>query len=359
MQAFRLKSVSQLVHLLLLILAVGCSPAANKTFETVIPKLAATQTPDPSPSPATPTSFPDLFPDYQVVFNSQTKLWEVQNQLGNAVAEQTADSASQDTAEWQINYEELAKDERINIFDANTFPEQYQQIANKWLEYAKTHTIAETEAQWQDYQVFVEAARNTFFAKEGISSEVAALSDINPNLKSLWGVIYWVQNNRDQAVSEQIMPVVTPSELKTIIEEEQGTEFWEDSGVYYGQPAYPRETTAGISQWWDASQAGLTLGRTDLERLQVPNSFDLYGDLALLARFSSNGQDTVLTITHAQATPDTSGHHHRLYVQALPLDPNFTLQVGDICNMGRVGVKLHPEPLPQEIEYGSDRYPLK
>ncbi len=108
--------------------------------------------------------------------------------------------------------EQVAQTEGISIFDANTFPEKYREIAKNYL--------TATDAQWAEYQRFVEAARGKFFDEQGITDEVAAIKDINPKLQSLWGMIYWVQNHKDQVIAEQITPVITPGEMRIMTEGE-------------------------------------------------------------------------------------------------------------------------------------------
>lgn len=305
---------------------------------------------------AAPIAIPEFYSDYLTVFNTQTNMWERQNPAGVPVAQQTAES------EWQIDYAELAKDERINVFDANTFPKEYKDIANNWLEYAKTHTNSETDAQWEDYQKFVEATRQEFFEQKGIADEVADIKDINPNLKSLWGMIYWTQMNLEKVRIDKIITLVTPAELKLILENEEGSELWEERVFspsqnreitnINGSTGYPRELKAGLTEWNNPDLGGKILGRIDVQRLMGPFGFDILGDFALIARVLPNDPEAVLAIMQVKAASGSAGYRHRLYSEVVPLDPSFILPVGSICDLGKVGDPESPRPLPEAIAYG-------
>lgn len=50
---------------------------------------------------------------------------------------------------------------------------------------------------------------------------MAALGGINADLRSVWGMIYWLQNNKDRVIAEKIMPVISPEEIRIMLIDER------------------------------------------------------------------------------------------------------------------------------------------
>jgi hypothetical protein len=246
----------------------------------------------------------------------------------------------------QIDLTELATAESINIFDANTFPGQYKEIATNWL--------TATDAEWQQYQEFVEAARANFFEKEGIADEVAAIPGINEELRSLWGVIYWVQNNRDEVIANQIMPVVTPYELRTILEKEPMFLSWVGKEDVNGQK---KNFRYGLSSFaagdkdspyhYSSQNYGSILGREDFQAGRVPTLGVGGSDLVLMSRLFPDDTNTLVTILSMKTPPDGGiTQTHVLYAQAIVLGRDYTLPAGTLCKAARAGEVYHAQPLP-------------
>lgn len=250
----------------------------------------------------------------------------------------------------QLSMDEIAADESINIFDANTFPEKFRDIANNWLE--------ASDEEWALYQEFVEASRAEFFEQEGIAAEVAGLKDINPNLQSLWGIIYWVQHNREQVIANQMMPVVTPSELRMILEDEPAFESWQEEKqvpegraiVFYGfgnLAFYPPFE-------YNSQTHGPILGRKDLV---IPNrnpTDHAEGNLAIVARLFPDDPDVVVNLVHMRTPPEgTYPYENTLYADIVVLDDNFVVPAGTVCEASSgYGDTLDPEVLPLGIVLG-------
>jgi hypothetical protein len=92
---------------------------------------------------------------------------------------------------------------KIDIFNESTWPKKYQAFwGSGWL-FSK-------EADRLEFQQFIEKSRATFFITEGITDIVNNLTRIRPELRSLWGMIYWANKNGT--------PVpVTPTDLERIM----------------------------------------------------------------------------------------------------------------------------------------------
>jgi hypothetical protein len=208
--------------------ACGSGEAAVPTIDPPISTISATAPTEIASLPpletvtAKPTVDPGLFSNYNEVYSPQDAAWVTINTSNDTVA-----AWNSKENKWDYRYEALAKDERINIFDANSFPDKFRDVAKNWL--------TATDEEWKMYQEFVEASRAEFFQKEGITDEVAAMTGINENLRSLWGVIDWTQHNVDQVIADKTMPVVTPSELRIILEDEPVFTSWAEKEKVNGQ----------------------------------------------------------------------------------------------------------------------------
>ena len=191
----------------------------------------------------------------------------------------------------------------INIFDANTFPERFRDIANNWL--------TAPDSDWALYQEFVEAARANFFEEQGITDEVAALTDINPNLKSLWGMIHWVQHHKEQVAGQQMTPVVTPNERLLLM---KGTyfNFWSDKetgGSLYG---FGEGDYNPLPGYFTSENLGPILGRTDVDIFREPY-YAANGDLALIEQLPNDPDKALVVISMKSPLENGQSQRYELF----------------------------------------------
>lgn len=200
------------------------------------------------------------------------------------------------------------------------------------------------------YQEFVEAARADFFEEQGITSEVAAMTGINENLRSLWGMIYYIQTHREEAIANRLMPVVTPTELRTILEDEPSFQRRDDEkkipegtvSVSYGLNSlafYPPYE-------YNSSTHGTILGRIDVS-IGRDLSPGADGILAAMALPLPNNPNYVVELL-AMKAPQGGGYDydHILYADLVVLDENYILPEGTTCLVARVGEQVHAESIP-------------
>jgi hypothetical protein len=120
--------------------------------------------------------------------------------------------------------------EKIDIVDVSTWPEKY-------LSFWDGGWIFSKESVRQEFQTFMEKSRAAFFEKEGITDELAKLTEIRPELRSLWGMIYW-KNNKDKSVGSQTFIPVTPTELEWMMVDPIFTTcdaFWPEVHAWNGE----------------------------------------------------------------------------------------------------------------------------
>jgi hypothetical protein len=248
----------------------------------------------------------------------------------------------------QISMEEVAADESISMFDANTFPERFSAIANNWLE--------ATDADWQLYQEFVEAARANFFQREGITNEVAALTGINENLRSLWGIGYWIQHNRERAISEQLSCLATPQELLTILQQEPRFDIW-GTGIFENENGERMGQTHGLNVGidggaYDSASLGPILGREDVTTISS-RSESASGNLLCLVQPFPDDPNRLIALVDVRAPLDSdSPQQHSLYAMLFTLDEQYTLPAGATAYVSRAGELIHPMALPAEVFVG-------
>lgn len=240
--------------------------------------------------------------------------------------------------------EQLAQQEGINIFDAHTFPEKYLDIARNWL--------TATDEQWAEYQRFVEAARAKFFEEQGIIEEVAAMTGINENLRSLWGVGYWIQHNRDAAISGQKACLATPRELLTIFSSEPTFVSWQEEKKVTGGKislSYGLSSLAFFPPFeYNSDIHGALLGRKKVF-LERDLSDSANGDLLCVAQPFPDDPTRLIPILHMRPPPESNApNQHVLYADMAVFDQNYTLPVGSICLTSRPGEQVHAEGLDKD-----------
>lgn len=329
------------VALALLAALAACSPPAADPAPTPTPPPAPTHTPQPTATPAPPEAAHGLYADYALSFDPASGAWAAQSPAGDAAARWNPEENA-----WEYDFDVIGGDERITVFDAATFPEKFRDIATNWL--------TASDADWALYQEFVEASRAHFFEREGITQEVSSMTGINENLRSLWGMIYWAQNNKERVIAEQLMPVVTPQELRMILEDEPLFQSWgekqeTDKGSRAFLYGHRGLTIGGIGgpYSYDSDNYGPILGREDFRTPRSPLGGIDGGDLALLARLFPDDPTTLVTIVSMKTPPDGGfTQTHALYAQALVLEENYTLPAGTTCYAARAGEIYNSRPLP-------------
>lgn len=329
-----------------LVALITAACGRGEVAPTIPPDVPAAESPAPldivatataEALPSKPTATPGLFSDYMEVYSPQDQAWVAVNQEQDVAA-----SWNSKDSEWSYRFETIAQDERIDIFDANSFPDKFREIAKNWL--------TATDEEWQMYQEFVEAARADFFEEQGITSEVAAMTGINENLRSLWGMIYYIQTHREEAIANRLMPVVTPTELRTILEDEPSFQRRDDEkkipegtvSVSYGLNSlafYPPYE-------YNSSTHGTILGRIDVS-IGRDLSPGADGILAAMALPLPNNPNYVVELL-AMKAPQGGGYDydHILYADLVVLDENYILPEGTTCLVARVGEQVHAESIP-------------
>lgn len=241
--------------------------------------------------------------------------------VATATAPETATTEPSPAATSTPSPEQMAQAEGISIFDINSFPGQFRGLVKnpEALESA-------TQAELRQYQRFIEAARAKFFEEQGIADEVAAIKGINPEHRSIWGVIYWMQSNREQAITGGIIPVLSPLELDAI-KDEPTFQPWRQSVTL------PSGT-----------RAPFYYGR---------NLTDASGDIAFMGRLFADDPNTLVTILHMETPPEEIfPYAHVLYADVVVFDENFTLPAGTNCQAARVGQAVHAQSLPVDVHIG-------
>jgi hypothetical protein len=250
----------------------------------------------------------------------------------------------------QLSMDEIAADASIDIFNANSFPERFRDIANNWLE--------ASDADWQLYQEFVEAARQAFFSREGVTKqELGSITGINENLRSLWEVGYWIQHNRERAISEQLTCLATPQELLTLLQQEPRFDDWStgifknENGERMGQ-THGSGATINNSGTYNSENVGPILGREDIATT-APIPTAPSGNLLCLVQPFPDDPNRLIALVNTRAPLDSdSVQQHSLSAMLFVLDEQYSLPAGSMAFVSRPGEMVHLEALPEEVLVG-------
>jgi hypothetical protein len=206
-----------------------------------------------------------------------------------------------------------AEIEKANIFNAETFPDMFKKIAKD--------PASSTDKEWQDYQVWTEALRESFFKQEGFTIDLKNIIDPE-NMTSLWKMLSWQENNKDKVVKENIIVLVTPEEIVNALQNYQqivpyweGTLFEGDGFRKYG--LFGRRSKSDLSSdnpfeldlgypFFDSDHIpGLLLNRKD-SKIPRGQYFQVVGDVAGVAQARFGREDE--TIVFLQILDKTGKH---------------------------------------------------
>lgn len=220
---------------------------------------------------------------------------------------------------------------KIDIFNEDTWPEKYQAFWDGGWQNSK-------EADRQDFQQFIEKVRTAFFAKEGITDEVAKMTEIRPELRSLWGMIDWTETHKDEVIKNKTFIPVTPIELEwNMTDQSYGYNFawrgeiwevhaWKGKIINQGTPfATYAASAARDANEFSSDVFGMPIaGKNGLVHIpRSPFSF-IYGDLAALG-YVGGGKSRVALLL--MSILDKYGFHH-LAAPAAALDEDMIIPKG-------------------------------
>lgn len=334
-------------------LLASCTPASPVSVATLQPTITPQPVATTQPTPLPPSQDAGLYADYSLALDPATNVWVVHNSAGELAA-----SWNSQVMDWEYDFETIARDERISIFDANSFPDRFNNIARNWL--------TATDEEWLLYQEFVEASRAEFFEQEGITDAVAAMTGINEDLRSLWGIGYWIQRNREQAITEQLACLVTPQEFSSILEENSfarwSTRIIEnENGVKIIQ-GHGINAAIGGGNEYNSETVGPILGRNDF-RVGSIKADSASGNMLCVAQPFPDDPARLIPIINMRAPQDgkdpafgdlisETGQQYFLYAMLFVLEENAAMPAGTMAFVSRTGEPIHPASLNMEIEIG-------
>lgn len=225
----------------------------------------------------------------------------------------------------EVNYAE------INIFNESTWPEKYKSFWDGgWLN--------SKEADRQDFQQFIEKVRTAFFAKEGMTDEVAKMTEIRPELRSLWGMIYWAETHKDDVIKNQSFISVTPTELEWMMTDPTSIGFtwageevraWKGKMINQGtQYVVYKVANSHDMKNFSSDALGVPIaGKDGLVHIPRGPYFEIFGDLAALG-YIGEGESRVNLLL--MSVLDKDGFHH-LVAPAVPLGKDMVIPKGSPC----------------------------
>jgi hypothetical protein len=248
---------------------------------------------------------------------------------------------------------------KIDIFNESTWPEKYKDFWDGgWLN--------SKEADRKAFQQFIEKVRTAFFAKEGMTDEVTKMTEIRPELRSIWGMICWAETHKDEVIKNQTFIPVTPTELEWIMT---------DPTLAYN-PTWPEDVLAwkgvildtnqegpravyGIHNpsnetYYSSDNFGMPIAGKDGSVVVPRSPYDaILGDLAALGYVGGGESRVNLLLMNVL---DKDGFHH-LAAPAVSLDGNLVAPKGSpAINPNGVVLLSQDRKIDQLQDYHGRKY---
>jgi hypothetical protein len=218
---------------------------------------------------------------------------------------------------------------KFDIFNESTWPEKYQKYwDDSWLN--------SKEADRQDFQQFIEKVRTAFFAKEGMTDEVAKMTKIRPELRSLWGMIDRAETHKDGVIKNQTFIPVTPTELEWMITDPTSIGFtWARKDVYAWKGEIVNQGTQHATYRLDSPSGNFSsdilgtpiAGKNGLVNVPRDPYGEILADLAALGYIGGGESRVNLLLLNVF---DKDGFHH-LVAPAVPLGQDMIIPKGSPC----------------------------
>jgi hypothetical protein len=218
---------------------------------------------------------------------------------------------------------------KFDVFDESTWPEKYKGFWDGgWLN--------SKEADRQDFQQFIKNVRTAFFAKDGMTDEVAKITEIRPELRSLWRMIDYVETHKDEVIKNQTFIPVTPTELEWIMTDPSFSNnnlgevhAWKGKIINQGtQYATYLMTATGRGLNFSSDIFGMPIaGKNGLVRIPRGPYIEIDGDWSALGYVGGGESQFDLLLMNVL---DNDGFHH-LAAPAIPLGKDMIIPKGSPC----------------------------
>jgi hypothetical protein len=205
-----------------------------------------------------------------------------------------------------------------NPFSLETFPDRYKKVA--------LDPVSSSDQEWQEYHAFILAVREEYFKRENITTGIEGIKNINEELRSLWGMIFWIQHHLDDEGTRKLDIVITPVEYRTMLEEPTKI-FSESSGDRSGSYGIENWNFSGLLKYYyDSTNVGPIMGREDIKTGR-PTFYGMHGQFAAIGAVSGNEIGTNIALVDMVS----SSGYQVLVPILISWEKNFVIPKGSAC----------------------------